>query len=146
MPTYFIVSRNRRGGTTSPVGYHTPNPAEETPGTFLSFAQTFPGAANSIYKRNDIPAQGDRAPCGNCFPHVHLLTGTGRVSSSPRRANEHETPRLRLSRTPRNVSHRGTRRRSVPMPHSHPEGPVQVTLVSRSKLLSSPPCLRTHSG
>lgn len=68
-----------------------------------------------------------------------FLTGTGRVSSSPRPANEHETPRLRLSRTPRNISHRGTRRRSVPMPHSHPEGPVQVTLVSRSKLLSSPP-------
>lgn len=29
-PTYFTVSRNQLGEATSPIGYHTPNPEEET--------------------------------------------------------------------------------------------------------------------
>lgn len=32
--TCFTVSRNQLGEATSPIGYHTPNPEEETPFLF----------------------------------------------------------------------------------------------------------------
>lgn len=132
----------RPSGTTPQIQKRKPSSCFNA---FPSFAWTSPGAANSTYMRKDIPAQGDGAPRGNWLPSWPLSDGYRQGQLLPP-ADEHQPPRLRLSWTPRNLSHRGTQRWSLSMRHIHPEGLVQVTLVSRSKLLSPPARLRTHSG
>lgn len=130
-------------GLPRPSGIHTPNAGEETPGTFLLLGCSQELQIPSTWGTTSQPrATGLHVETG--FPRVHFLTGTGRVSSSPRPANTYHQGQdfhglLETYAT-------GELRDDLSVPHIHPEGLVQVTLVSRSKLLSPPARLRTYSG